>query len=246
MRLTVLGAAGSYPTAAEPGAGFLVETAGARLVLDFGPGTFAELAARLPIHAIDALVVSHGHADHAADLLAWYHAARYGVMPRAAIPLFAPDDVVERVGAFLRKDAEELGLVFDHHPVVPGTTGSVAGVELRFGSVAHPVPAVATRLEAGGRSLLYSGDTGPCAAVVELGAGVDLFVCEATTLTDPVAGLHCDVESAAAMAAEAGAGSLLLTHLREDVDHAEAVAIASATFGGLVSVARSGLSLSIG
>lgn len=246
MRLTVLGAAGSYPTAIEPGAGFLVETDTARIVLDLGPGTFRELAARLPIHAVDAIVISHGHADHCADLLAWYHAARYGVTPRAAVPLFAPDDVVERVGAFLRKDPEEVGLVFDHRPVEPGSRGSVAGVDLRFGAVDHPVPAVATRLEADGRSVLYTGDTAPTPAVVELGAGVDLFVCEATALTDPMPGLHCDVESAASMALEAGAGALLLTHLLEDVDHGEAIAIASATFDGLVSIARSGLSLSIG
>lgn len=246
MDVTVLGAAGSYPTAAQPASGFLVVAGGARVVLDLGPGTFRELVARVPIHAVDAIVISHGHADHAADLLAWYHAARYGATPRAAVPLLAPDGVVERVGAFLGHTSDELALVFDHRRVEPGSTDVVAGVDLAFGSVAHSVPSVAVRVTVDGRSLVYSGDTGMHPPLARFAHGTDLFVCEATTLDEPVPGQHCDAADAGAMAADADVGALLLTHLREDVDPEAAIARARTRYDGPVAVARSGLTHPIG
>lgn len=245
MKLTVLGAAGSYPTAVEPGSGFLLEADGARIVLDLGPGTLPRLLDEVPIHAVDAVVVTHGHADHSADLLAWYHLARHGIPPRSSVPLLAPTDVVDRVGAFLKKGAEELGMVFDHRPAGPGSTETVAGVSLTFGAVVHPVPAIAVRVDAAGKSMVYTGDTAPSADVVELAGGCDLLVCEATLVDETVPGIHCSAEDAGAMARDAGVGALLLTHLRPDQDSDAAIEAANREFEGPVGVAKAGLTRSI-
>lgn len=245
MRLTVLGAAGSYPTSTEPGSGFLVEADGVRVVLDLGPGTFPRLADEIPIHAVDAIVVTHGHADHAADLLAWYHASRHGIPPRASVPLFAPGEVIERVRGFLKKGPEELAMVFDHREVDPGDEASVAGVALSFGAVVHTVPAVSVRVDSSGKSLVYTGDTAPSADVVDLSRGSDLLVCEATLVDETVPGIHCSAEDAGAMAKDAEVGALLLTHLRPDQDREEAIAAAGREFGGPIAVAEAGLTRSI-
>jgi ribonuclease BN (tRNA processing enzyme) len=75
------------------------------------------------------------------------------------------------------------------------------------------------RVDAGGRSLAYSADTGPDWSVAELGEGVDLFVCEAS-LTEAEEGRvqHLSAAQAGAMAAAAGVGRLVLTHVVPGVD----------------------------
>lgn len=246
MHLTVLGAAGTHPSASEPCSGYLLEAGGRQIVLDLGPGTFGRLLGLLPIHAVDAIVVSHGHPDHCADLLAWYHTARYAAAPRASVPLLTPPEVVDRLAGFLLDPKDNLHLAFDHQPVRAGSHASVGEVEISFGSVVHPVPAVATRIEYGGRSVVYTGDTAPSGALSAFAQGCDLFICDATTLSDPIEGVHCDVAEAAAMAAEAGVGSLLLTHVRPGEDLERMVAVARSIYDGPVDVARSGLTLTIG
>lgn len=240
--LVVLGSAGSYQTVGSPGSGYVVRVAGTTIVLDLGPGTFGALLGTVPIHAVDAVVVTHGHADHASDLLAWFHAARHGIVPRSAVPLFAPKDVLERVGGFLRKGPAELAVVFESRAV--GESASVVGVRLSFVAADHGVPAVSVRVEGGGTSVVYSGDTAPNDRLVSLASDADLFLCEASVVQGPVAG-HCGADEAGAMADRAGARRLVLTHLREDVDADEAVAAAGEAFDGPVEVAEAGRTLSI-
>ncbi len=177
-------------------------------------------------------------------MLAWYHTARHSRTPRAAVPLYAPDGVVERLAGFF--SPEGLALVFDHRPAAPGEAVRVGSVTVRFGSVVHPVPAVAVRLEGGGGSLVYSGDTAFSDDLIELARGCDVFVCEATTARDAVEGVHCDAVDAATMAAEAGVGRLVLTHLLPGEDPDELLRLAGGVFDGPVDVARSGRRWSVG
>ena len=50
-------------------------------------------------------------------------------------------------------------------------------------AVVHPVPAFGFRVRADGRTLAYSGDTGPCAGLDELADGADLLLAEASFRT---------------------------------------------------------------
>ncbi|MGH2418773.1 MAG: MBL fold metallo-hydrolase, partial [Candidatus Limnocylindria bacterium] len=64
MRLTVLGRSPARPNPGEACAGYLVEGGGARLLLDIGPGIVAQLLQRHHPDDLDAVIVSHMHADH--------------------------------------------------------------------------------------------------------------------------------------------------------------------------------------
>ena len=79
----------------------------------------------------------------------------------------------------------------------------------------HSVEAFGFRLAAGGRVLAYSADTGESPALVKLAAGADLMLCEASFVESKVnpPNLHLTGAEAGTIAAKAGVGRLLITHL---------------------------------
>lgn len=240
MRLRVLGSSGTYPSAGAPASGFLLEHGESSIIMDLGPGAFTAFSGIGAIDQVDALMISHGHLDHCSDLLAWYHAGRYGVVRRPPITAFAPDGVFDRVQDFVRHDDDEMAMVFDHHRVGHGDASGVAEISLNFSDATHPVPTVATKASAGGSTLVYTGDTGWSDAVVELARGVDALLCDATTLEDFMPDVHCTPQVAGRMAAKAGVERLLLTHLREDVETDRAIDQASKEYPGPIQVVRAG------
>jgi ribonuclease BN (tRNA processing enzyme) len=87
-------------------------------------------------------------------------------------------------------------------------------------------------LTAGGRSLVYTGDTGPCERVVALARDADVFLSEASHPPGPglPTGLHLTGREAGEHAAAAGAKRLLLTHVPPWVDAIGQLVAASAVF----------------
>jgi len=118
----------------------------------------------------------------------------------------------------------------------PGERVTVAGIEVEVRATDHPLPCLASAWSAGGRRLVYSGDTGPGAAdaLVELARGADLLLIEASLLArrgDRAPG-HLTARQAAQIAREAGVGRLLLTHLLPEYDPEEVLAEAREVFPG--------------
>ena len=98
MRLTVLGCSGTYPGPDSPCSGYLVEHDGFRLVLDLGPGALGPLQRAIGLLDVDAVYVSHLHADHCTDLVGMSYARRYHPdgMP-APLPLYGPTGLRDRL-----------------------------------------------------------------------------------------------------------------------------------------------------
>ena len=103
---------------------------------------------------------------------------------------------------------------------------------VRTARPAHPVECHAVRLTAGGRSLVYTGDTGASAALVDLANGADVLLAEAAHPDVPglPPDLHLTGREAGEHAAAAGVGRLLLTHVPAWVDAAGQLADARAVF----------------
>ena len=68
MRLTVLGGCGAWPAADQACSGYLVEHDGFRLLIDPGYAILPRLLQGIDADKVDAVLVSHGHPDHCADL----------------------------------------------------------------------------------------------------------------------------------------------------------------------------------
>ncbi len=113
--------------------------------------------------------------------------------------------------------------------------------------VEHPVEAYALRLEAGGSTLTYSGDTAPCEALDDLARGVDVLLAEATYVDgrDNPPLLHLTGREAGETAQRGGVGRLVVTHVPPWESWERAVAEAATTYTGPVLQAAPGLVLEV-
>ena len=250
MDLTVLGSCGTWPGAGRATSGYLVRHDGHALWVDAGTGTFAELQRHLALAEVDAILVTHEHLDHIADLLAVAYAIAYGGLAPEGFPVHLPSGVLGHLeGAVGEGTREKLRAAFDVHAVEAGTREigpfAVEAVPMPHAGLA----AFGYRIAAGGAMLAYTGDTGPGdGAVARLGAGADVLLAEAALLeTDPVPALdlHLTAAQAAEGAAAAGASRLVLTHIRPDRDPAVSVREAGRRYDGPIGVAEEGTTMEV-
>ncbi|MFD5620444.1 MBL fold metallo-hydrolase [Streptomyces yangpuensis] len=246
FRLTVLGSATPYPSVANPCSGYLVSCGGTRLWMDAGTGTLAELQRHVRLDELDAIWISHLHADHCADLLTAYYGALFADVRLAApIPLYGPPGIADRLARFLtntatRSPVESAFAVTELHDGLQVRAGSLT---LTTRSVAHGIPAFAVRVEAAGRALVYSGDTAPCANLTALARGCDVLLCEAESATREPAEderVHHTPEEAGDTARAAGAARLVVTHVGRSLTPEQAVRRAASRFDGPVDHAAPG------
>jgi ribonuclease BN (tRNA processing enzyme) len=249
VRLRVLGSNGTYPTPGRPASGYLVEHADSLVMVDAGPGTVAAFQEWASPGRLDALVVTHIHPDHCSDVPVLYHLFRFGPAVRRGIRALGPDGVADRLVAFMGAGpGDEIMGVFEWQTVGKGDRAQVGEIALAFGIADHPVPTLVTSLEAGGRRLVLSSDTGPGGDLLQMASDADLLVCEATVQGGPGASwwpYHLSAGEAGALARRAGARRLLLTHVAPILDPVRSVDEAKETFGGPVEWAAPGMEVEI-
>ena len=232
MRLTIVGCSGSGPGPRSPASCYLVEHDGFRLLLDLGNGSFGALQGLVDPATIDALYLSHLHADHCLDVAPFVVWHRYSGRSRGRpVPLYAPAGADRRLAAAYYGDGAPLEDVFDF-TVLTGAPFTVGPFAVSTTRTAHPVECHAVRLTADGRSLVYTGDTGASAAVVELARGADVLLAEAAHPDVPglPPDLHLTGREAGEHAVAAGVGRLLVTHVPPWGDPAAQLASARAVF----------------
>jgi ribonuclease BN (tRNA processing enzyme) len=250
VKLTVVGCAGSFPNNASPASCYLIEHDGAHVVLDLGNGSLGALQSHLDptaSAAISALVLSHCHVDHCADVASLYVLRRYGpTRPEAPMLLLGPHDARDRIASIYgMDDPRDLDREFDIRVLGPGAV-EVGPFVIEAARVAHPVESYAVRVTAGRRSITYSGDTGPTAALVELARGTDLALFEASCVGDAnPPDLHMTGADAGRAASEAGAAMLVLTHHVSWNDEAVVLAEAVGEFTGPIEQAAPGMTISL-
>ena len=232
LTVTVLGSSGSYPGAGRACSGYLVQSGTTSIWLDAGTGTLANLQRHVDLLDIDAVVLSHEHPDHVADLGPYYVACKY-YLHRDHIPVYAP--------ASVRDHAYYSGRPLSWHDVSDGDQVDIAGLHLTFSRTDHPPETLAVRVDGDGASLGYSADSGPAWSLSKLGPGLDLALCEATYLSDDEGrAQHMSARQAGTSGREAGVGRLVLTHQQPGTDTEAVVAEGSAAFGRSVEVAVEG------
>jgi len=254
-RLVVLGSCGGWPEAGRACSGYVLEHEGTRIVLDLGYATLPRLLALLGSPAadgLDAVVVTHAHPDHLVDLHGLFRARWFARREAAPIPLYASAGVLAMVAGLEGGDAAAVTAVFDVHPL-PAGPYRVAAFLLESWALPHYVPNAGVRLTAPGLTVAYTGDTGPDAALAELGRDADLYIVDATDRRQQPASAsappgpqrNLTAQDAAAAAAAAGASRLLLTHFWPGNDRRASYATAAETFSREIFIADEGLEITL-
>jgi ribonuclease BN (tRNA processing enzyme) len=245
VQVTIVSWAGSFPGPHSPASCYLIDTGDFRMVLDLGNGAVGALQQYTGLADIDAICLSHLHADHCIDMIGYsvfqnYHPA--GPQPR--IPVYGPAGTQERLDRAL--GSEHLGMTdaFEFNTLAPGMI-EIGPLRVTTGHMSHPVETFGFRIEHAGQALAYSADTGPANELVRLAAGADVLLCEASFVDGPdlPPNLHLTARQAAEHAARASVGELVLTHLVAWNDPAVSQAQASEAFSGPLRLASSGLRL---
>lgn len=250
MELTILGAHGTWPGAGGATSGLLIRHEGFSLWADAGSGTLANLQRHIGLFDVGAVMISHSHPDHVSDLYAYLMARMFSPEHPPKIPLYLAPKVAERFNPLLTDDSADMRLAqgFDVVVVEPGQGLEVGPFTVTTAPMRHTVPTIGVRLEADGASVAYSADTGPTEELVKLARGVDVLVAEASyqELGKDLPPIHLSAREAGEAAAAAGAGHLVLTHIRPYLDRDRSREEAAGAFDGKVEAGRDNQTIEVG
>lgn len=244
MKLSVLGSGGGWARPGDAACGYLIGHDGFNLWVDAGTGTMANLQEHVDLADVHAVAISHRHFDHFLDLYPFFLALLFHPERPPPVPLFAPPGMFEHA---LKLEAD-LTKVFSPQAVEPGSTFEAGPLRVRTARMRHQVPTMGMRFEVDGRSIAYSGDTGPTDELVALARGADLLIAEATWIRRAEGWdfIHMTAEEAGDTGRRAEVERLVLTHVWPTNDRAAVAELAGAAFGGPVTVAEKGLELEVG
>jgi ribonuclease BN (tRNA processing enzyme) len=249
VTLTVCGSAGTHPGPGRGCSGYLLRTAGLCLALDIGNGSLPNLQQRCDVASLDAVVLSHLHPDHFADIYGLYYALRFHPDGERRIDIHAPAGAQSLIGRLLGDESKPtFGTVCRFRDAAGGDTLEIGPARIELFRSAHPIECLASRITVDGRVVAFTGDSGPTPDLVPCAQDADLLIADATWLERdrPLPdGIHMTGREAGQLAAEAGVRRLLLSHILPTNDPEETAAEAAEVFDGEILTAHDLLELTL-
>ncbi len=249
MNLTVLGSGTCVPSLQRGGPGLLIQNGQSSLLLDSGLGSLHKLLKLgLSYGDIDCLGYTHTHPDHTAELVPFLFACNYGEAVRQK-----PLTIIGGPG--FEQFFQELTAVYGHwlrarhYPLklleLPDGQWQCPDFSLTTAPVEHSPQSIAYRIEAGGRSLVVSGDSDYCLPLVKLAQAADLLVLECAFPEGKKVEGHLTPGLAGQIANEAGCKRLLLTHFYPVCDNSPIKEQCRKVFSGELILAGDLLQLAV-
>ncbi|WP_461219169.1 MBL fold metallo-hydrolase [Lapidilactobacillus salsurivasis] len=245
MKLTVLGYYGGYPTATAGTTGFLIEEGAYRLLLDCGSGVLSQLEQRLDPLQLDAVLLTHYHHDHIADVgvLQYYWQLRQGERHVAELPIYGNTEDPLNFASLTWAGATA-GRAYD-----PDKTLTLGPLRLTFLRTVHPVPTYAVRIEnAEKKVLVFTADSAYFPELGKFARDADLLITD-TNFTNNKSGRlwHMTAGQSGQIAQTAGVGRLLLSHLPQQIEHQQLLVEAQAAAPTIpIELAATGKEINLG
>ena len=267
MKLTILGSGGSIANPTRMSTGFLLETSKSSWVIDFGGGSFYRLCNDLKydyVSKVDGVFISHPHVDHLVDLM-WFMHSLYNSTVYADWRKRPQDNRTKQLHLHgysgFGEDYEKLRLMFperkEKYEVSVNDHGedTFQALDLKVTTKIVPhVPeyftAIGFRIEAEGKVLMYSGDSGYDKALLKLAKGADIALLESAIFPSlykekGAAPNHLSPFEAGIIAKEANVKRLVLTHLYDIDPEEEFIREAKKSYSGEVVIAKDLLGIEI-
>ena len=213
MRLTILGMNGPFPAPGGATSGYFLQAGKSHLALDMGCGVLSRLTALTPPEELTAVLLSHWHFDHSADVLVLIY--RLAACAKEPLHIYAPADMNSPVRKIVQ-DCNELVL----HDIAPGETFQVGDAQVTAFAARHPVPAVMYRIQAEGKTFCYTGDTNTVEGLVDFARGADFLLADGPFPESAWAEgkPHLSASHVAQLAKEADVRRFVITHLNPGID----------------------------
>jgi len=247
MRVTTVGTGTSTPTAARVNAGYFVDTAGAKILLDCGSAVVHRLATLgLDWFGLTHVALTHFHPDHTSDLATLIFAWRHGVLPPRSEPLdligpAGTTRLIDQIATLYGSTIRDPGFPLAIRELAPGEGVDLPdGTRLDAQKVPHTAESIAYSLAGGGRRVVYSGDTGFDPTFADWAQGCDVLLLECSLPDSMAVDTHLTPERCALVAERAQPRCLVLTHFYPPVEQIDVAAIVGARFGGNVVLAWDG------
>lgn len=248
MKLTILGSGTSKPDGARNSAGYFIETPDARVMLDCGAGTLHALARyNLPWEKMTHIFISHFHVDHCGELASLFFAFKWGLQSerKEPITLIGPHglgQVIEGLKLAFGLKLFTLKFPLEVRLLLPGESMEIgAQSKLSVAKTPHTQESLAVKIESGGNSICYTGDTDASDELPIFFSKTDLLVSECS-FRERIEGIrHVSIKDVARMAAQSEAKRLVVTHFYFEANDKELKQELGKGYAGEILIGRDGM-----
>ncbi|EGQ26350.1 MULTISPECIES: MBL fold metallo-hydrolase [Sporosarcina] len=239
MNIIPLGIWGGYPKANSATSSFLLEHDDFHCLVDCGSGVLASLQNYIALDQLDAVVISHYHADHIADIgsLQYSRLIQYYLgHPSPALPIYGHAKDEEQFAKLTYKEQTHGIEISEEHSV------QIGPFTVSFCPTVHPVYCLAMKFTVADKSVVFTADTEWADQLVSFAKNTDLLISEANLYEEHIGKSpgHLAGSQAGKLASEANAGQLVLTHLPHHGDLQDILQAAQTTFAGIAEIAEVG------
>jgi ribonuclease BN (tRNA processing enzyme) len=253
MQLTILGAS---PACQNPGgacSGYLLQHERTNVLIDCGSGVFGRLQQHVAPDTVQAVIISHMHADHVLDLVQYRYFLFFGAgTPGARTPgkpiLYLPPGGHQKLLEIISVQDKSPTFFSDCFAVReydPATRLQIGELTVDFIAVVHIPHTYGMRISSGDATFAYSADSGPCEGLHAIARESDLFLCECANLEGSTYPYHLTPRQAGTIAQDGKARRLVLTHRWWAYGQDGTVAEARECYRGPVDLAREDMRITI-
>jgi len=254
MEIIILGSGTTVPLAERASPSLAVFTENEFILLDIGPGTVRQLThAGLDHENVDCIAISHFHPDHTADLIHFIFATRYPPVLKRRKPftVIGPRGLERFIGQLKQAYGTWLDLPDQLMRVDELSTNEqdgrvFQGFSIRSAPVVHTPQSIGLRIEdRSGKTIVYSGDTAYCEAIIDLANGADLLILESSFPDNAGREGHLTPSQAGEIASRSGAKRLVLTHFYPESLNSDIATQCRKTYQGELILTTDMMSLSV-